>query len=121
MERQEKEEAVKRRKVLLREPHLVETGNAFSALEEKEVSAPAMGLDKEKERTDSRSLPQGRVLVLGNNQVRHSYSAFCARDGKSRTMVYLPRGGIDRVAEGLTRAGVMMGPNQLLFSPLGGK
>ena len=63
---QEKEEGAKRKKVLLREPRLVETRNAFSALEE--VSVIATGLDKErKEGADTGSLPQGRVLVLGDS------------------------------------------------------
>ena len=36
---EEKEERAKRKKVLLRKPRLVETRNAFSALEEEEISS----------------------------------------------------------------------------------
>ena len=61
---EEEEEGDKKRKVLLRKSCLVETKNAFCAIEG-EVFAPTTGLDKErKEGVDAGSLPQGTVRVL---------------------------------------------------------
>ena len=64
------------------------------------MSVPAMGLGKKsKEGAHGGFLFQGRVLVFGYSQVRHSNSAFCARNRKRRTRVYLlPCVGLDQVA-----------------------
>ena len=80
----------------------METRNALNVLEEEEMSTFATGLDKKKkERANTGSLLQGRVIVLGDSQVKHLDSAFCARDRKCKTRVCQPGAGIDRVAAGL--------------------
>ncbi len=52
------------------------------------------GGDKEKEEEDAVTLPQGRVLVLGDSQVRHL-------DRKRKLRVCLPLAGIGKVANRL--------------------
>lgn len=68
--------------------------NPFSVLEEVgEEEGHVAGEDKErKEGADGRTLPQGRVLVLGNSQVRPLDSAFCVRDRTRRSRMCLSGG-----------------------------
>ncbi|MPC33110.1 hypothetical protein E2C01_026452 [Portunus trituberculatus] len=42
--------------------------------------------------------PAGKILVVGDSQVRHLDSMFCAKDRKRRTRVCLPAAGIKRVS-----------------------
>ncbi len=85
---------------VLRAPS-VETKNPFNVLEEgKEKEVDTAGGGK-KEGADAVTLPQGRVLVFGDSQVRHLDSAFCARDRKRRSRVCLPGAGIGKVADRL--------------------
>ncbi len=85
---------------VLRAPS-VETKNPFNVLEEgKEKEVDRAGGGK-KEGADAVTLPQGRVLVFGDSQVRHLDSVFCARDRKRRSRVCLPWAGIGKVADRL--------------------
>ncbi len=82
---------------VLRAPS-VETKNPFIVLEEgKEKEVDTAGGGK-KEGADAVTLPQGRVLVFGDSQVRHLDSVFCARDRKRRSRLCLPGTGIGKVA-----------------------
>ncbi|MPC49671.1 hypothetical protein E2C01_043481 [Portunus trituberculatus] len=85
----------KRRKVL-RATQRVETENSFAVLE---------GVEEEKEETGSDevsrvegSLPAGKILLIGDSQVRHLDAAFCDKDSWRRTRVCLPGVGIERVS-----------------------
>ena len=91
-----------RRRVLrapcLEEPQVVTT-NPFSVVEEVGEEVQVVGADRErKEGADAGTLPQGKVVVLGDSQVRHLDSAFCGRDRTRRTRVCLPGAGIARVS-----------------------
>ena len=72
----------------------VETANPFSVLEEVAEEERVEGEAQERrEGADGPTLPQGKVIVLGDSQVRHLDSAFCARDRENRTRVCLPGAG----------------------------
>ncbi|MPC34504.1 hypothetical protein E2C01_027896 [Portunus trituberculatus] len=82
----------KRRKVL-RATQRVETENSLAVLE---------GVEEEKEEAESDevrrvegSLPAGKILLIGDSQVRHLDTAFCDKD-RRRTRVCLPGAGIER-------------------------
>ena len=115
----------KRRKVV-KTPRLevnhVETRNPFSVLEGVAEEEPDVaGGDKERrDGADGDSLPQGRVMVFGDSQVRHLDSAFCARDRKRRERVCLPGAGIGRVADRLDTCLENDGTKPIVFLSAGG-
>ena len=93
----------RRRRVLKARRRLVEqaveTANPFSVLEDVEEEGRVEGEAQERrEGADGRTLPQGKVIVLGDSQVRFLDGAFCARDRQRRSRVCLPGAGIGRVS-----------------------
>ena len=52
-------------------------------------------------RVDVSSLPMGKVLVIGDSQVRHLGGVFCSRDSKRRTAVCFPGVGIGYLSDKL--------------------
>lgn len=81
------------------------TANPFSMLEEvvvEEVAEKEGRVEGEaqerREGADGCTLPQGKVIVLGDSQIRHLDSSFCARDREHRSRVCLPGTGIGRVS-----------------------
>ena len=78
-------------------PERLECRNSFQALsklqEDKEV------VQVQDRRADDTSLPKGKILVVGDSQVRFLDRAFCARDRKHRMRVCFPGAGIGHVSE----------------------
>ena len=117
--------AGKKRRVLKarrRQAPRVETTNPFSVLEgvTEEEEQVASEERERKEGADGRTLPQGRVLVLGDSQVRHLDSAFCARDRTRRSRVCLPGAGIGRVSARLDTCLEEDGTKPIVFLSAGG-
>ncbi len=79
----------------------METKNPFNVLEEEKKKEMDRAGGGKKEGADAVSLPQGRVLVFGDSQVRHLDSAFYARDRRRRSRVNLPGAGIGKLADRL--------------------
>ena len=115
----------RRRRVLkarrrLQEPGVV-TANAFSVLEEAEEEGRVQGEAQERrEGVDGRTLPQGKVLVLGDSQVRHLESCFVARDREVRSRVCLPGAGIERVSARIDTCLEENGSKPIVFLSAGG-
>ena len=99
----------------------VETANPFSVLEEVAEEERVEGEAQERrEGADGRTLPQGKVIVLGDSHVRHLDSAFCARDRENRTRVCLPGAGISRVSSRIDTCLEENGTKPIVFLSAGG-
>ncbi len=77
------------------------------------------GGDK-KEGADAVNLPQVRVLVFGDNQVRHLVSAFCARERKRRSRVCFLGTRIGKVADRLDKCMANDGAKPIIFFLISG-
>ena len=109
----------KRRKVLTAPRQEVETKNPFSVLEgEAEEEVDVAG--GEEGRPDAPTLVGGNVLVLGDSQVRHLDSAFCAKDRRKRFRVCLPGAGIGKVADRIDTCLENGGTKPIVFLSAGG-
>ncbi|MPC87590.1 hypothetical protein E2C01_082456 [Portunus trituberculatus] len=89
-----KTSGAKRRKVV-KAPQRVEMENSFAVLEGVEEEKEEVGSDEV--RRAEGSLPAGKILVIGDSQVRHLDTAFCDKDRRRRTRC-LPGAGIERVS-----------------------
>ncbi|MPC68661.1 hypothetical protein E2C01_062865 [Portunus trituberculatus] len=108
----------KRRKVL-RATQRVETENSFAVLK---------GVEEEKEEAGSDEvrrvegfLPAGKIMLIGDSQVRHLDAVFCDKDRRRRrrTRVCLPRAGIERVSAQLDTC-LADGTKPIVFLSAGG-
>ncbi|MPC58260.1 hypothetical protein E2C01_052257 [Portunus trituberculatus] len=78
----------------------VETENSFAVLEGLEEKQKPGGDEVrrvEGSLSASKTLSAGKVLVIGDSQVRHLDTACCDKDRKRRTRLCLPSAGIERV------------------------
>ncbi|MPC45802.1 hypothetical protein E2C01_039507 [Portunus trituberculatus] len=90
----------KRRKIL-KAPQRVETKNSFAVLEGVEEEKEKAEGDKVRRVEESpptdKILSAGKILVIGDSQVRHLNMAFCDKDRERRTRLCLPGAGIEGV------------------------
>ncbi|MPC41273.1 hypothetical protein E2C01_034861 [Portunus trituberculatus] len=105
----------KRRKVI-RALHRVETTNSFVVLEGVEEEGEKAGGDEMRRADDS--LSAGKILIVGNSQVRHVDSAFCAKDKERRKRVC--RAEIDKVSAQLNTCFEADGTKLIIFLGTGG-
>ena len=75
------------------EPVVTETRNSFSGLEDQ--------CSGDSKKTDETTLSSGKVVVVGDSQVRGLGKVFGARDARRRMCVCLPGAGIGDVADRL--------------------
>lgn len=94
----------------------VKTTNPFSMLEGTEESEAG----ERRKGADEPTLPQGNVIVLGDSQVRHLATSFCARDKERRTTVCLPGAGIGRVSAKIDTCLKENGKKPIVFLSAGG-
>ena len=84
-----------RRRIKAASPEITvtETRNSFSGLEDQCAG--------ESEKTDETTLSSGKVVVVGDSQVRGLGRVFCARDARRRMCVCLPGAGVGDVVDRL--------------------
>ena len=75
------------------EAMVTETRNSFSGLKDQ--------CSGDSEKTDETTLSLGKVVVVGDSQVRGLGRVFCARDARRRMCVCLPGAGVQDVADRL--------------------
>ena len=79
---------------------VTETRNSFSVLEDQ--------CSGDSEKTDEITLSSGKVVVVGDSQVRGLGRMFCARDVRRRMCVCLPGAGVGDVDERLEEGRVSL-------------
>ena len=82
---------------------VLETRNSFSVLRD-QCSGDGTGMEI---KTDETTLSKGKIILIGDSQVRGQGRLFCARDAERRMCVCLPGAGVGDVVERLD--GVLKG------------
>ncbi|MPC42456.1 hypothetical protein E2C01_036078 [Portunus trituberculatus] len=104
------------RRKILRVTQRVETENSFAVLEGVEEEKEEAGSD-EVRRVEG-SLPAGKIILIGDSQVRHLDAAFYDKD-RRRTRVCLPGAVIERISAQLDTC-LADGTKPIVFLSAGG-
>ena len=99
----------------------LECRNSFEALsDDLREEAPKEDEQRQQERTDGSTLSSGKILVMGDSQVRFLDKAFCVRDRRRRTRVCFPGAGIGDVSDRLEDCMINEGVKPIVCLSAGG-
>ena len=76
--------------------------------------------DTEVRKVDDTSLPEGKILVVGDSQVRHLDSRFCDREGMRMKSVSYPGKGIGYVSDKIVECMADQGKKPIVCLSAGG-